>query len=83
VGFGPTTPQVPAGKIFAGAASTTSKVGITIGGVDANVAFAGITQAGLYQFNLTVPPNTGSGDQALRAIVSGAESPPGPVIAVQ
>ena len=83
VGFGPTTPHVPAGQLFAGAATTNSPVTITIGGLTANVAFAGITEAGLYQFNLTVPANTGSGDQALQAIVNGARTPLGPVVTVQ
>ncbi len=64
VGFGPTTPSVPAGKIFSGAACR-DPVTTTIGGVPANVVFGGITEAGIYQFNLTVPPNTGSGDQPL------------------
>jgi uncharacterized protein (TIGR03437 family) len=83
VGFGPTKPHVPAGQAFTGAAPTTMPVTITIGGVAANVEFAGITEAGLYQFNLTVPPNTGSGDQALQAIVNGVQTPPGPVVSVQ
>ena len=83
VGFGPTTPSVPAGGAFSGAAPTNSPVAISIGGVPAVVAFAGITAAGLYQFNLTVPPNTGSGDRALEATVNGVQTPPGPVVSVQ
>jgi trimeric autotransporter adhesin len=84
VGFGPTTPSVPAGKIFSGSAPVDNPVTITIGGVPANVVFGGITEAGLYQFNLTVPPNTGSGDQALLATtVNGAQTPLGVVVAVQ
>jgi uncharacterized protein (TIGR03437 family) len=83
VGFGPTTPNVPAGQIFAGSASTTSPLTITIGGIRASVVYSGITEAGLYQFNLTVPPNTGSGDQALQATVNGVRTQPGPVVAVQ
>lgn len=83
VGFGPTTPQVPAGKAFSGAAPTSAPVAITVGGVAANVAFSGITEAGLYQFNLTVPANTGSGDQALQAVVNGVKTPAGPVVTVQ
>jgi len=83
VGFGPTTPHVLAGQAFSGIASTNSQVTITIGGVLANVSFAGITEAGLYQFNLTVPPNTGEGDQPLQATVSGIQTPPGPVVTVQ
>jgi uncharacterized protein (TIGR03437 family) len=83
VGFGPTAPQVPAGQVFTGAASTTSPVTVTIGGVAANVVFSGLTGAGLYQINLTVPPGTGSGDQALQATVNGVQTPPGPVVNVQ
>jgi len=83
VGFGPTIPHVPAGQIFSGAASTNTPVTIGVGGVNANVSFAGITEAGLYQFNLTVPPNTGSGDQAIQATVNGVQTPPGPVVTVQ
>jgi uncharacterized protein (TIGR03437 family) len=83
VGFGPTTPHVPSGLSFSGAAPTNNPVTITIGGVKATVVFGGITAAGLYQFNLIVPPNTGSGDQALEASVSGIQTLPGPVVAVQ
>jgi uncharacterized protein (TIGR03437 family) len=83
VGFGPTTPHVLAGQIFSGAASTNTPVTITIGGVNANVSFAGITEAGLYQFNLIVPPNTGSGDQPLQAAVNGVQIPAGRVVTVQ
>jgi uncharacterized protein (TIGR03437 family) len=83
VGFGPTTPHVPAGQSFSGAASTSSPVTITIGGVPAGVQFSGIAEAGLYQFNLTVPPGTGSGDQALQATVNGVQTSPGPVVSVQ
>jgi uncharacterized protein (TIGR03437 family) len=83
VGFGPTTPPVPAGRPFSSVAPTNSPVTIAIGGVGASVAFAGITEAGLYQFNLTVPPNTGSGDQPLQASVNAVQTPPGPVLTVQ
>jgi len=83
VGFGPTSPRVPAGQAFSGTAPTTSPVTITIGGVSASVAFSGITEAGLYQFNLTVPAGTGSGDRALAATVNGVQTPPGPVVTVQ
>jgi uncharacterized protein (TIGR03437 family) len=83
VGFGPTAPHVPAGQAFTGAAPTSSPVTVTIGGVPANVAFSGITAAGLYQINLIVPPGTGSGDQGLQATVNGVQTPPGPVVSVQ
>ena len=35
VGFGPTTPHLPAGQVFGGAAPTNSPVTVTIGGVPA------------------------------------------------
>jgi len=82
VGFGPTNPPVPAGKIFSGAAPTNGPVTVTIGGIIANVAFAGITSAGLYQINVTVP-NAPSGDQPLQASVNGVQTQPGPLVAVQ
>jgi uncharacterized protein (TIGR03437 family) len=83
VGFGPTTPHVLAGQPFSGAAPTSNPVTITIGGVPASVAFSGITAAGLYQFNLIVPPGTSSGDQALQASAGGVKTAAGPVVSVQ
>ena len=83
VGFGPTTPAVAAGRIFSGAAATQSPVTVTIGGVSAPVAFAGITAAGLYQFNITVPANTGLGDKAVVATIGGlVQTAAGPVLTV-
>jgi len=82
VGFGPTNPSVPAGQAFSGKAPTVYPVTITIGGVSANVSFAGITEAGLYQFNLTVP-SAASGDQPLQATVNGVQTLPGPVVTIQ
>jgi len=82
VGFGPTTTAVPAGKAFAGSAPVSGKVAITIGGMAANVAYAGITEAGLYQFNVTVPVAP-SGDQPLQALVGGVTTPAGAVVTVQ
>jgi uncharacterized protein (TIGR03437 family) len=57
-------------------------VSVTIGGVPANVSFAGLVAAGLYQINVTVP-NTATGDQPVRATVNGAQTPIGPVVTVQ
>jgi uncharacterized protein (TIGR03437 family) len=83
VGFGPTTPHVPAGQNPTVVALTNSPITVTIGGVRANFAFAGInTEAGLYQINVVVP-NTPSGDQALQATVNGVLTPAGPVVTVQ
>jgi uncharacterized protein (TIGR03437 family) len=62
VGFGPTNPPVPAGQLYSGAAPCVTPPQITIGGVQAQVAFAGIVEAGLYQLNVIVP-NLSSGDR--------------------
>jgi uncharacterized protein (TIGR03437 family) len=82
VGFGATNPFVPAGQPHSGAAPVSSAISVSIGGVNANVGFAGITEAGLYQINVTVP-NVVSGDQPVQAIVNGAQSSPGAVVTIQ
>lgn len=83
VGFGPTSPPVPAGQVFGGAAPTVQPVTVAIGGVSATVLFSGLTSAGLYQLNVVVP-NVASGDQPLQAIVSGGiQTPAGVYITVQ
>jgi uncharacterized protein (TIGR03437 family) len=81
-GFGPTTPTVPAGIAFAGAASCATLPTVTIGGVPATVTFAGVVGAGLYQINLIVPA-TASGDQPLQAMVGGLSTQNGIFITVQ
>jgi uncharacterized protein (TIGR03437 family) len=82
VGFGPTAPPIPAGKTFSGSAPLSGTVMIAIGGVKATVTYAGLTQAGLYQFNVIVPA-VSSGDQPLQATVNGIQSPPGALVAIQ
>jgi uncharacterized protein (TIGR03437 family) len=82
VGFGPTSPAVPAGMAFSGSAPLISLPQITIGGVPAVVNYGGIVEAGLYQFNVILPA-TGSGDQSLQAFVGDVATPLGVVITVQ
>ena len=45
---------------------------IRIGGQTAAVTFAGLVADGLYQFNVTVPAGTPSGDQTIVASYNGA-----------
>jgi uncharacterized protein (TIGR03437 family) len=82
VGFGPTNPAVPAGKVFSGAAPLISLPKVMIGNVPAMVSFGGIVEAGLFQLNVVVP-NAGSGDQILQASVGGLLSAPGVYITLQ
>ncbi len=82
-GFGPTNPAVPAGQAFSEAAPTTDPVMVRINNVSVTPAFAGLSGAGLYQINLTVPSNLGTGDVSLQATVGGIETPSGAVISLR
>lgn len=79
-GLGPTSPAVAAG--IAAPLTTLSRVVlpiiVTIGGVDAVVAFAGLTpgSAGLYQINAVIPQKVPGGEQVPVVInVAGVQSP--------
>jgi uncharacterized protein (TIGR03437 family) len=75
VGFGPTDPPVPAGRVFSGpAAFSPSFPTVTIGGVTAAVTFSGIVEAGLFQLNVVVP-TLSTGDQPLIAQIGGLTTP--------
>ena len=81
-GFGPTTVPVTAG---ASTQSGTLPVmpGITIGGLPAAVAYAGLISPGLYQFNITIPSNVPAGDNAITASYAGFTTQPGVLVTVQ
>ena len=83
VGLGPTNPPVPAGQAFSGAAPTTNSVNLLINNVNVIPSFAGLTNQGLYQINLTVPAGLGTGDVSLVATVGGVRTPSGVVISLQ
>jgi uncharacterized protein (TIGR03437 family) len=74
-GFGPTTPAVAAGSIFSGAAPLPAwePLVITVGNVAAGVEFAGLSGAGLYQFNIIVP-EVPDGDQLITAQLNGVST---------
>ena len=77
VGFGPTKTNVPAGQAYASATPTVNPVAVTIGGVAipaVNVQFAGLVGAGLYQLNILIPPNLGSGDKPIVATAGGLQT---------
>jgi uncharacterized protein (TIGR03437 family) len=87
VGFGPTNPPVPAGQVpppVVGGNPAASKVQILISGTAIPPLFAGINgEAGLFQFNLTIPPGLGTGDVPLVGSVGGVQTPAGVVISLQ
>ena len=82
-GFGPTTPAVPSGQVFSGAAATTAPLGLSINNVNVTPLFAGLSGAGLYQINFVVPANAGSGDVPLVATVGGVRTQAGVVMSLQ
>jgi uncharacterized protein (TIGR03437 family) len=83
VGFGPTSPSVAPGAVFSGSAATTNAVNLGINNVSVTPSFAGLSGAGLYQINLTVPAGLGTGDVALVATVGGVSTQPNVVISLQ
>jgi uncharacterized protein (TIGR03437 family) len=54
-GLGATAPAYPDGKLFSGAFALAVPPTVTIGGKSADVAYAGLTGAGLYQLNVVIP----------------------------
>jgi uncharacterized protein (TIGR03437 family) len=83
VGFGATNPHVPAGQAYSGAAPTISPVTVYINGTAITPSFAGISAAGLYQLNVTVPSGLPTGDVSLQAAESGSQTPLGTVISLR
>ncbi|HEX5230029.1 MAG TPA: protease pro-enzyme activation domain-containing protein [Bryobacteraceae bacterium] len=82
-GEGQTSPPGVDGQIADEAAAfiprPTAKVSVTIGGVNANVAYAGTAPqsfAGFFQVNAQIPPGTKPGNQPVVLIVGGVKSPP-------
>ena len=67
--------------MFNGAATLTDKVTITVGGTPADVQFAGVSGAGLYQFNVVVP-SVPDGDQKVLASIAGLSSQDNVFVAV-
>ena len=61
-GFGLTDPSVESGRVFSGAAPLSADVTIRFGGIEADVLFAGLSGAGLNQFNVVVPQPLQGGD---------------------
>ncbi len=84
-GFGPTNPALPTAQLITTPAvlAPGNTVQITIGGVTASVEYAGLVEAGLYQFNVTVPASLPSGDALVVATIGGVQTQAGVSITVQ
>jgi uncharacterized protein (TIGR03437 family) len=71
-GFGATDPRVPAGRVITQPVPLANPICIRIGGVPADVLWAGLSAAGLYQFNVKVPEVLADGDAEVVAEVAGS-----------
>ena len=80
-GFGPTNPAVPTSQLVSQPAPQSSPAVVTIGGVNAQVQWAGIVSSGLYQLNVVIPA-VGVGDLPVQTSVSGFEGTARAFIAV-
>jgi len=81
-GFGPTTPAVVSGSLSQNGMLATPPV-ILIGGIPANVTFAGLVLPGEFQFNVVVPSNVPDGDNTVTAVYAGLSTPDGLKLTVQ
>ncbi|MGA2880117.1 MAG: IPT/TIG domain-containing protein [Bryobacteraceae bacterium] len=77
VGFGPTTPVVPAGQAFSSAAPINDAISLYINNIFVKPAFVGLSSAGLYQINLRVPRGLGQGDVSIKAVIAGMQTQTG------
>ena len=82
-GFGPTNPKVPSGMIPTAVAELADEVTVTVGGLPAEVFFAGLTSfAGAVQVVIRVP-TVGDGDQEVIASIAGSQTQDNAFIPVQ
>lgn len=81
-GFGVTNPSIAPGLVLETAAPLTSSVVITIGGIQVEASFAGLSSTGLYQFNLIVP-NLADGDHAVMAMIGGLQTQSGVLLGLR
>jgi len=85
VGFGPVTPDSPAGQIVTQSNKLQAQFQAFFGGTPATVTFSGLTSGylGLYQFNLVVPNVAASDAVPFTYSLNGVSGPQNLVIPVQ
>jgi len=84
-GFGQTSPPIVPGVLQAAPAPLADPAGIivTIGAETAQVQYAGMTIAGAYQINVTVPPDLADGTYYVAAVAGGRVTSVNAVLPVQ
>jgi uncharacterized protein (TIGR03437 family) len=73
-GFGDTAPAIPAGEVVLQPAPAANRVSVSIGGVEAQVQWAGLSAAGVWQIKVTIPGNLPDGDAQVVATVAGVST---------
>ncbi len=82
-GFGPTNPLTPSGQTIVTAHPLALPVTVTIGGVQATVVNAAVSEPGVDQFNVVVPSGLSAGDQLVVATIDGMPTQANAYITVQ
>jgi uncharacterized protein (TIGR03437 family) len=80
-GFGTTNVPIIGGS-SSQSGSLSPNPAVTIGGLPANVTFAGLVSPGLFQFNVVVPLNVPGGDQPIVATYNGDTTQAGTLLAL-
>ncbi len=77
IGFGEVTPRVATGEIAPAETHLASQVEVRIGGMPAEVVYAGLSpgRVGLYELRVTVPPLAEDGPARLEVLVNGRPAP--------
>ena len=82
VGFG-----LPVNTLVNGSAIQTGALPVLpvcqVGGTSAALAFAGLSSAGLYQFNLAIPASAANGENSVGCTYNGSATPAGNLITIQ
>jgi uncharacterized protein (TIGR03437 family) len=81
-GFGQTNPPIVNGSLTQSGTLPNLPM-VTIGGVSASIAFAGVVAPGAYQINVTVPASVPDGDLPIVATYNGFSTKTGVNITVQ
>lgn len=81
-GFGAVSPTVTAGSPKQSGSLAKPPI-IQIGGVSANVQFAGLVSPGLFQFNVVVPASLADGDQPVTASSNGLTTQSGVMLTIR
>jgi uncharacterized protein (TIGR03118 family) len=81
-GFGATEQAIPNGQLITTPLPLAVKPTVTIGGASAEVVFAGLSAAGLYQLNVVVPGGLAPGDNAVVAQVGPVATQPNVFVSI-